>query len=328
MNLALTNNVCIDTNILVLVVWQSQFFSKGVRILGNRESIAKKVAWISVWSNVVLTLGKIVIGLKGNSDAVVADGIHSAADVFASIIVLLVLKISNKPADKEHPYGHGKAEIIVSGLIGMILTLVSLFIVYESITGFFHPIEAPNMLAMWIAIFSYVIKELLYRYSLKIGNQFNSKAIKAIALDHKADIVASLAAAIGVLLSIIGFTYDIEYLLYGDKVASLFVAYLIFKIAKEMLSEAFDILLERSVDPNTLNDYIQIISSFKEVKRIDRIRARELGHYIIIDLRISIDHYHTIKEGHDLSREIKQRLMGENDNVQEVLIHLNPFFPE
>ncbi|MFL6517319.1 MAG: cation diffusion facilitator family transporter, partial [Bacillus sp. (in: firmicutes)] len=103
-----------------------------------RETLAKKVAWISLISNVVLTVGKIVIGLYGHSDAVFADGIHSAADVFASVIVLLVIKISNKPADKEHPYGHGKAEVIVSGIIGILLFLVSIYVVYEGISGFFH----------------------------------------------------------------------------------------------------------------------------------------------------------------------------------------------
>ena len=89
-----------------------------------RESIAKKVAWISVWSNIALTLGKVIVGWLGNSDAVFADGIHSAADVFASIIVLLVIRVANKPADDDHPYGHGKAEVIVSGIVGIILLLV------------------------------------------------------------------------------------------------------------------------------------------------------------------------------------------------------------
>ena len=294
----------------------------------EREQIAKKVAWLSLWANIVLTVGKMVIGWFGNSDAVFADGIHSGADVFASVIVLLVIKISNKSADEEHPYGHGKAEIIVSGLIGILLTLVSIYIVYEAISGFFHPIESPSVLALWIAIFSYALKVYLYRYSLRISIQQNSKAIEAIAFDHKADIVASIAASVGVLLAIVGDKFQMDWLMYADKIASLFVAYLIFKIAKEMLTEAFDILLERSVAPEVLNAYIHTISEFQEVKRIDRIRARELGHYIMVDLRISIDHSKTIKEGHDLSREIKLELMNRFDNIQEVLIHLNPYFPE
>jgi cation diffusion facilitator family transporter len=297
-------------------------------ILGSRELLAKRVAWISVISNILLTIGKLIVGWMGNSDAVFADGIHSAADVFASVIVLVVIRIANKPADQEHPYGHGKAEIIVSGLVGMILLCVSIYLVYEVIVGFFHPITTPSLIAMWVAVISYISKVVLYRYSKKIGEEQNSKAIEAIAYDHKADIVASIAAAIGVLLSIIGEKLTINILLYGDKVATIIVAYLIFKIAKEMVSEAFDILLERNIDLEILREYREIIASFSEVKRIDRLRAREHGHYILVDLRISIDYDKTIKEGHDLSRKIKKKLMAKHDNINEVLIHLNPYFKE
>ncbi|WP_163184286.1 MULTISPECIES: cation diffusion facilitator family transporter [Neobacillus] len=296
--------------------------------MGARESLAKKIAWISVVSNIILTLGKMIIGWYGNSDAVFADGIHSAADVVASVIVLSVIKIANKPADKEHPYGHGKAEVIVSGVVGILLFLVSIYVIYEGIVGFFHPFESPTLLTMWVALFSYISKVILYRSSLRVAKQHNSKAIEAIAFDHKADIAASLAAAIGVLLSLAGERFDIGFLLYGDKVASIFVAYLIFKIAKEMLTEAFDILLERNINHETLQEYITIINEFPEVRRLDRIRAREHGHYVLVDLRISIDHFKTIKEGHDLAKAIKGKLMDEYDNIEEVLIHLNPYFPE
>jgi cation diffusion facilitator family transporter len=300
----------------------------GVVIMEMREALAKKVAWISVICNIILTIGKLVVGLIGNSDAVFADGIHSAADVFASVLVVLVIKIANKPADKEHPYGHGKAEVIVSGIIGILLFLVSLYVVYEGISGFFHEVEIPSFLALWVAIISFIMKVILYRTSLSVAKQHSSIAIEAIAFDHKADIYASIAAAIGVLVSIIGLRSGNDLLQYGDKAASIFVAYLIFKIAKDMLTEAFDILMERNINTGTLQEYINIVSGFPDVKRIDRIRAREHGHYILVDIRISINHFKTIKEGHDLSHAIKMKLMDKNDNIEEVLIHLNPYFPK
>lgn len=293
-----------------------------------REDVAKKVAWVSLVCNFLLSVGKIVIGLYGNSDAVFADGIHSAADVFASMIVLVVIRISNKPADQEHPYGHGKAEVIVSGIIGILLFFVSIYVVFEGAAGFFQKVEPPTFLAMWVAFFSFVMKVILYRTSLKVAIQNNSKAIEAIAFDHKADIVASIAATIGVLISIIGERLNIPLLLYGDKAASIFVAYMIFKISKGMLMESFHILLERSINTETLREYTAVIYNFPEVKRIDRIRAREHGHYVLVDLRISINHSMTIKEGHDLARKIKETLMAKYDNIKEVLIHLNPYFPE
>jgi len=295
--------------------------------VGARESLAKKIAWISVISNILLTIGKITVGWLGKSEAVFADGIHSAADVCASVVVLSVIKIANKPADKEHPYGHGKAEVIVSGIVGIILLMVSIYLVYEALSGFLHPITTPSMLTMWIAIISFAAKEYLYRSSFKMAIEQNSKAIEAVALDHKADIVASIAAAVGVSLSIMGDKFNLPLLLYGDKIASLLVAYLILKISKEMLKESFDILLERNIDLNVLNEYKTIISTFSSVKRIDKIRAREHGHYVLVDLRIAIDHEKTIKEGHDLSKEIKHALMKSHDNIEEVLIHLNPYYP-
>jgi cation diffusion facilitator family transporter len=296
--------------------------------MGQREAIANKIAWISLICNILLTLGKVIIGLIGNSDAVFADGIHSAADVFASIIVLLVIRISNKPADQEHPYGHGKAEVIVSGVIGIILFMVALYVVYEGIFGFFQRIEPPSFLAMWVAFFSFVTKLILYRTSLKVANQNNSKAIEAIAIDHKADIVASIAATIGVLISIVGERSHLIFLLYGDKVASIFVAYLIFRISKEMTTEAFQTLLEGSINQETLQEYVSVILAFPEVRRIDRIRAREHGHYVLVDLRIAIDHDMTIKQGHDLSKKVKETLMSKYDNIKEVLIHINPYYPK
>jgi cation diffusion facilitator family transporter len=296
--------------------------------LGAREHLIRKVALISVVCNIVLMIWKLIVGYFGHSDAVFADGIHSAADVVASVIVLFVLKIAHKPADAEHPYGHGKAEILVSAMIGIILLLISIYIIYEAIMGFFHPVEVPGLIALWTALISYASKHWLYRYSFSVAKEHKSHAIEAISLDHKADIFASIAAAMGVIFSIIGDKFTIGYLLYSDKVASIFVAYLIFKIAKEMLTESFDILLERNINTTTLREFEIVVMSFKDVRRIDRIRAREQGAYVLIDIRISIDYFKNIKEGHDLTREIRNKLEEKYDNISEVLIHLNPYFPE
>lgn len=292
----------------------------------TRESVSKMVLLISIWSNALLAVGKIVTGWFGKSDAVFADGIHSGTDVFASVIALLIVKISNKPADEDHPYGHGKAEIMSSAIVGVLLILISFYLGYEGVAGFIQPFELPSLLALYVAILSFAMKQFLYRYSLKKSQEYKSKAIEAVAIDHKADIAASFTAAIGVVLAHIGSAMDIPLLLYSDKIASIIVAVLILKIATELLTEAINILLERNINGEVLDDLNQLISQFNEVKRIDRIRAREHGHYIMVDVRISIDHDKTIKEGHDLAREIKFTLMEKYTNIEEVLIHLNPYF--
>lgn len=295
-------------------------------ILGSRESVSRKVLLISVWSNAILAIGKILIGRLGNSDAVFADGIHSGTDVFTSIIALLVIRISNKPADEDHPYGHGKAEVMASGIVGILLILVSFYLGYEGTIGLIEPFSAPSILTLYTAILSFGVKQYLYRFSLKKAYQFNSKAIEAIALDHKADIAASFTAAVGVVLSRIGMAMNMNWLLYSDKIATIIVAVLILKMAIEILVESINILLERNINGEVLDDLNRIIAQFKDVKRIDRIRAREHGHYIMVDVRISIDYDKTIKEGHDLAKQIKFTVMKKYNNIEEVLIHLNPYF--
>ncbi len=292
----------------------------------SRESVAIRVAWISVFSNIVLTVGKTLFGVLSHSEALFADGIHSAADVFASAIVLFVIRFASQPADDEHPYGHGKAEVVVSGLVGLILLIVALYIVVESITGFFSAFASPGYIALVAALISFFAKEILYRTSMETAKKYNSKAIEAVALDHKADILASFAAALGILLSMLGDKLEIDFLRYGDRIASIFVAYLIYKLAKKMLIESFNILLDRNIAQEKIDEFTKTIRTFDEVKRIDSIRAREHGHHVFIDLRVSIMNYRTIKQGHDLAREIKNTLMRQDPSIQEVLIHFNPYF--
>lgn len=293
-----------------------------------RESISKRVLLISVWSNAVLAIGKIFVGWYGNSNAVFADGIHSGTDVFTSIIALFIIKISNKPADVDHPYGHGKAEVVSSGIVGILLIIVSLYLGFEGTIGLIEPLESPSILTLYVAIFSFVMKQFLYHFTLKKAIQFNSKAIEGIALDNKADIAASFTAALGVILFQIGIHMQIPLLLLSDKIASLIVAVLILKMAISILTESINVLLEQNIDGKILADLNTVIASFDKVKRIDRVRAREHGHYVMVDVRISIDHNMTIREGHDLSEEIKCTLMKKYNNIEEVLIHLNPYFSE
>ncbi|HHW38704.1 MAG TPA: cation transporter [Bacillales bacterium] len=297
-------------------------------MINEREKVSKKVAWIALISNIILMVGKIVFGLVGDSEAVFADGIHSAADVVASMTVLAVVGISNKPPDKDHPFGHGKAEVISEAIVGIILLLVSLYIFVEAILSFIGEPSAPQYSALVVALISYISKEILYRYSFKQGQKWNSKAILAIAFDHKGDIFASVAAFIGVLLAILGKSYGWFYLLYADPVASILVAYLILKIAFELLKPSVDVLMEKSVAPELLNEYIAIINGFDQVRRIDKIRAREHGHYKLIDVRISLDFDLTIKQGHDVAREIRNTIKSNYSDIREVLIHVNPYFAE
>jgi len=282
--------------------------------------------WISLISNIVLTILKIVVGTLFHSPVLLADGYHNAGDVIASGAALTSMRISKRPADEDHPYGHGKAEVISSAIVGIILIIAALYIAYESIKAFFQEPEKASLIAFITAIISLVWKLILYFYTIKIGKSTNSKGLIATAYDHLADVYASIAAVLGIGLALVGEHYAIHILTYGDPIAGIIVTILVFKLAYGMLLEAIDTLMEKSVSRETLDHFETLIRTIPEVKRIDRLRAREHGHYVLVDLRVSVPGELTIQEGHDIIRKIKKTIMAQHQNVEEVLIHLNPWY--
>ena len=282
--------------------------------------------WISLISNVVLTVIKVVVGFLFNSQVLIADGIHNAGDVIATFAALTSSMVSKKPADKDHPYGHGKAEVIASGIVAIILALAALFMVYKSIEALFEPAVEASIIALVAAIISLIWKQGLYVYCIRLGREQNSKSLIATANDHLADVYASIAAVVGIGVALMGDRYDLPYTQYGDPLAGLIVSYFVMKLAYGMGEESIGVLMEKSLPAEKLNQLENIVRAIPQVKRIDRIRAREHGHYVIVDVRVSISNDLTIKEGHDISRIIKGSIMSEMNEVEEVLIHLNPWY--
>ncbi|MDQ0902468.1 MULTISPECIES: cation diffusion facilitator family transporter [unclassified Paenibacillus] len=284
--------------------------------------------WISLASNIVLTAIKIIVGLNFKSQVLIADGIHNAGDVIATATAYSSMRVSSKPADVDHPYGHGKAEVLGAFIVAIILGGAAIYMGYHSIHALFEPAGEAHIIAFIAAIISLVWKQILYVYTKRIGNRVNSKGLIATAYDHLADVYASIAASIGIGLALIGDHYDYNILAYGDPVAGIIVSFLVLKLAYEMGSESFDILMERSVSTAYIEQYAALIRTVPEVKRIDRLRAREHGHYILVDARLAVSGELTIQEGHDISRLIKQKIKEAHSDVDEVLVHLNPWYEE
>lgn len=282
--------------------------------------------WISLISNIVLTILKIVVGTLFHSPVLLADGYHNAGDVVASGAALTSMRISQRPADEDHPYGHGKAEVISSAIVAIILGVAAIYIAYESVSAFFKEPEKASMIAFFTAIISLIWKQILYMYTIRIGKKVNSKGLLATAYDHLADVYASLAAVLGIGLALVGDFYNIHVLSYGDPIAGVIVTILVFKLAYGMGKEALDTLMEKSVSLERLDNFTALILTIPEVKRIDRLRAREHGHYVLVDLRVGVRGELTIQEGHDIVRKIKKTIMDEHHDVDEVLVHLNPWY--
>lgn len=286
----------------------------------------KTAAWIGLISNLFLTILKIVIGVLVHSQVLIADGVHNAADVVASIVAVGSIRISSLPADEDHPYGHGKAEVIASGIVGILLFMAALFISFKSIESMFEPASAAHRIGLIAALVSLLWKEILYLYTIRIGKRFNSKSLIATACDHLADVYTSLAAVAGIATAMLGEAFDIPWAKYGDPAAGIFIAVLVLKLSIGMCLEATGILMEKNVNPEKLEKYKQAAVSITNVKRVDRIRAREHGHYILVDIRVGILGTLTIQEGHDTGRKIKKEIMKVDSHVQEVLVHFNPWY--
>ncbi|WEG12804.1 cation diffusion facilitator family transporter [Pullulanibacillus sp. KACC 23026] len=285
-------------------------------------------AWIGLISNFILTALKIIVGVLFNSTALLADGIHNGGDVIASIATLGSMKVASLPADKDHPYGHGKAEDIGTVVVAIVLGFAGVYLIYESVHALFL---APHQATIWslgAALVSLIWKQILYSYTISVGRKMRSKSLMATAYDHLADVWASLAAVVGIGVAWIGQLFSIPFTEYGDPFAGIVVSLLILKVAFEMGNKAIQVLMESSVSDEVKQGYQTIICSLPQVKRIDRLRAREHGNYILIDIRISIPGTLTIQEGHDITRYIRDTIMETYPDVEEVLIHLNPWYAE
>lgn len=303
-----------------------QTLFEGAIFVADRHHSGLLAIWISLISNILLTVLKLVAGLALASPVLLADGVHNAGDIIASVAALTSSMVSKKPADADHPYGHGKAEVVAAGLVAIILFLAAIWIAIQSVQALFAPPGHENWLALWAAALSLVWKQALYVYTIKVGKATGSKSVMATAYDNLADVYASLAAVIGIGLGLLGDRLNWAWGAYGDPVAGIIVALLILKLAYEMGRDAVDILMERTVPPEKLNRYEQLILALQDIKRIDRVRAREHGHYITVDVRVGIPGEYTIQQGHDIGRQIKQQIMDADSDVVEVMVHLNPWY--
>lgn len=295
----------------------------------NQERFKKAefVAIIGIIGNLILAVLKWVIGVYANSRALVADAVNSASDVAGSLAVFIGLRAAKQPPDEDHPYGHGKAESIAAIIVAVLLVLVGFEIGNSSFQAFFQPIEAPKLIALVAVIVSIAIKETMYRYTFSMGKKLNSDALIVTAYDHRSDVYSSLAALVGIGCAILGEKLAIGWLVYADPVAGLFVSILILKLAWKLGSESIHNALDHVLHEEDTIELRKIVESISEVKKIDELHAREHGHYVIIDLKISVDPYITVEEGHRVGKKVKQKLMEER-HVENVFVHINPYNPD
>jgi len=293
----------------------------------DRFKQAEFAAMIGVVGNIILAIIKGVVGVISDSRALIADAVHSASDVAGSLAVFIGVRAAKQPPDKDHPYGHGKAESIAAIIVAVLLFLVGLEIGKSSFEAFFEEIEAPKLLAIYAVILSIIVKEWMFRYKYKLGKRIKSDAIIVNAYEHRSDVYSSLAALAGIGAAIIGQRMGIEWLVYADPIAGLFVSLLVIRMAWKLGSESIHTTLDHVLHDEDIIELKNTVSQIAEIKKIDELHAREHGHYVIVDIKISVDPHMTVEEGHNIGKMVKERLMKEHEHVQNVLVHINPYSP-
>lgn len=292
----------------------------------TRFKQAEVGAWVGIIGNILLAIIKYVAGVISGSRALIADAIHSASDVAGSFAVWVGLRAAKQPPDEDHPYGHGKAESIAAIIVAVLLFIVGFEIGKSSFEAFFDPLQPPKMLAVYVVIFSIVVKEAMFQYKYRLGKRIKSDAIIVNAYEHRSDVYSSIAALIGIGASILGGYLSIPWLVYADPVAGLLVAVFIIKMAWDLGADSIHSTLDHVLHEEDTVPMREAVESIHEVKKINLLHAREHGHYVIVDIKIAVDPQMTVEDGHYVGKKVKEKLM-EQSNVQNVFVHVNPYNP-
>lgn len=279
-----------------------------------------KASLLSVVVNPLLALGKVAAGIFGNSYALVADGIESCADVFSSLVVWKALRVAAKPADADHPYGHGKAEslagvVVAGGLLG-----ASLLIAVQSVREIIAPHHPPAPFTLIVLVAVVVTKELLFRYVRRVGEALDSTALRGDAWHHRSDAVTSAAAFVGIAIALIGGKGYESADDWAALAACAFIAYNGVHLARPALAEIMDAAVERATEVRVR----AVAGAVEGVRLIEKCRVRKSGLGLLMDIHVVVDGELTVREGHAIAHRVKDRLMHGELPVHDVVVHIEP----
>lgn len=285
-----------------------------------RSQIGKKTTLLGTGINLFLTFFKFSAGILGNSQAMIADAVHSLSDFASDIIVILGFEFTGKPEDKNHPYGHGRAETLATFMVGIILFLVALGILRGATLSIIaEKYEKPGLYALVAAVLSVILKEFLYFYTLKKGKYINSDALKANAWHHRSDSMSSVAAFLGITASMINPEYHIF-----DSIAAIVVSFICIRSSVDILKEPVKNIMESSVDEKTVNFISKIAKNKNGVLNVHNLKTRKVGNSIFADMHIEVDPEITVIKAHNIAESVKKEIKNKIDNIEDVLIHIEP----
>jgi cation diffusion facilitator family transporter len=271
--------------------------------------------------NFLLAAIKVIVGLACRSQALLADGFHSATDLITDALVLAGLRVSEKPADSCHPYGHQRVSTLVAMSVGALLAVTAVGIAYRAITTLHQPHESllPT-LPFWIAAGSIPIKELLFQVTRRVGERTGNTALLANAWHHRSDALTSVAAAAGLA----GAAFGGPSWAFLDHVTAVVLSVLLLTAASKIVYRAAAELVDQAPEAETLGKIEEVVAQTAGVESYHAVRARRLGGKIDMDIHIQVAPDLTVQEGHDIARAVRQRVLRGNLNVQQVIVHVEP----
>ena len=283
--------------------------------------VANRVSFITIIGNVILSVVKFLAGIIAHSNAMISDAVHSASDVFSTIVVIIGIKLASKEADKEHPYGHERLECVAAIVLAMVLIITGLGIGAEAlkniVQGNYSDLQVPGILALIAAIVSIVSKEAMYWYTRYYAKKIDSSALMADAWHHRSDAFSSIGALVGIGGARVGFPVM-------DSVASLVIFVFIVKAAYDIFKDAMDKMLDHSCDEETEKQIYDCVMKNEHVRGIDLLQTRIFGNKIYVDVEIQLYASYTLEEAHNIAETVHKDIEDSFPKVKHIMVHVNP----
>jgi cation diffusion facilitator family transporter len=281
---------------------------------------ATRAAFLGLVVNLLLGVVKLAGGIIGNSFALLSDAVNSLGDSLSSIVVLYALRIAQRPADREHPYGHTRAEAIAGSNVAVLIIVSALFVGWEAFARLGTEQATPPIWTLWIAAANVLIKETLYQYKVRVGKRLGSAAIIANAWDHRSDALCSLAVLSG--LSLVRFGGP--GLLWADKVTALVVVVFIVVSAVRLFHNSASELMDLQADDALVQRIREVATEVGGVHAVEKLWVRKSGLEYLVDIHIEVDAEMSVLDGHAIGHDVKDALVGTFRSVRDVLVHLEP----
>ncbi len=291
----------------------------------NQRKEANRITWIGFFANLILTIFKLIAGLVGQSAAMIADAAHSLSDFATDLVVVGSLRISTRPKDGNHKYGHGKVETLATAFVGGVLLLVGIGILFSGASSIYNhyfviPIEQPGYIALVAAIVSILVKEVLYRYTIEVGNRINSKVVLANAWHHRSDAFSSIGTVAGIGGAIfLGPAWAVL-----DPLAAMVVSFFILRIAIRITWDSVAELVETSLPKHVENEIIELTQGIDGVHNPHDLKTRKIGNDIAIDLHIYVHRDLNIEQAHEITVDLENCLRNKFGEDTHISIHTEP----